>query len=232
LSINKNGSPLITVENISKIFGKKNPTKVLNDISFSIQSGEYVSIIGESGAGKSTLLSILGLIEKPTSGSYKLLGNSIFDFDDDGLAEIRNNNIGFVFQSFNLIDSLNVIDNVKLPFKYRKNKTETNESDAIDILDRLGLKDKLNSFPSELSGGQQQRVSIARALVTKPALLIADEPTGNLDSKNSEDIFNLIDQLHSEGMTICVVTHEEKYAQRSSRQLHISDGMLINDINR
>ncbi|WP_220471621.1 ABC transporter ATP-binding protein [Colwellia sp. BRX10-4] len=232
MSINKNGSPLITVENISKIFGKKNPTKVLNDISFSIQSGEYVSIIGESGAGKSTLLSILGLIEKPTSGSYKLLGNSIFDFDDDGLAEIRNNNIGFVFQSFNLIDSLNVIDNVKLPFKYRKNKTETNESDAIDILDRLGLKDKLNSFPSELSGGQQQRVSIARALVTKPALLIADEPTGNLDSKNSEDIFNLIDQLHSEGMTICVVTHEEKYAQRSSRQLHISDGMLINDINR
>ncbi|MBA6397608.1 ABC transporter ATP-binding protein [Colwellia sp. BRX10-4] len=230
--MNKNGSPLITVENISKIFGKKNPTKVLNDISFSIQSGEYVSIIGESGAGKSTLLSILGLIEKPTSGSYKLLGNSIFDFDDDGLAEIRNNNIGFVFQSFNLIDSLNVIDNVKLPFKYRKNKTETNESDAIDILDRLGLKDKLNSFPSELSGGQQQRVSIARALVTKPALLIADEPTGNLDSKNSEDIFNLIDQLHSEGMTICVVTHEEKYAQRSSRQLHISDGMLINDINR
>ncbi|WP_244175717.1 ABC transporter ATP-binding protein [Xenorhabdus vietnamensis] len=205
-------------------------THALRDISFSINQGEYVSITGPSGCGKSTLLSILGLLDVPSDGQYHLNGIDVSTLKSNRLAEIRNQEIGFVFQSFNLISDLTVEENVMLPLTYRKNISRKQaQSMTIGALEKVDMQHRGKHFPSQLSGGQQQRVAIARAIVGQPSLLLADEPTGNLDSKNTEAVMALFDKLHTDGVTICIVTHDPRSAARSLRQIDIFDGTLIDD---
>ena len=201
----------------------------LKDISFSANKGEFISIMGPSGSGKTTLMNIIGCLDTPSSGEYLLNNKSVAELKDDELAKIRNKEIGFVFQSFHLLARNSALNNVMLPLKYAgKNKNEAIDL-SLSVLDRVGLKDRVDHTPAELSGGQQQRVAIARALVNKPSILFADEPTGNLDSKTGDEVMRLFKELNAEGQTIILITHEDDIAQQSKRIINIKDGLIESD---
>lgn len=223
--------PLIELKNISKTYhiGKELIVDALKQVSLEINAGEFVVIMGASGSGKSTLLAILGLLDKGDSGSYKLLGEEITRFSDTNYARLRNKFFGFIFQSFNLLPKLNVVSNVLLPFIYGEEKSEEDEKRAISILKKIGMENRLNHKPNELSGGQQQRAAIARALSNKPLVILADEPTGNLDSKSSTEIVSLLKELNEQGNTIIMVTHEPNLATAASRIITLRDGEIISD---
>lgn len=224
-------SSLIELSNICKHFVTEEiETRAVNNINLTINKGEYVSLSGPSGCGKSTLLSLLGLLDSASSGSYLLDGVDVSSLSRNQRAKIRSNQIGFVFQSFNLISDLSVSENVMLPLTYQKGldkKTIMNKVDS--VLEKVEMSHRKNHFPSQLSGGQQQRVAVARALVNEPAFILADEPTGNLDSKNAQAVMNLLQQLHQAGSTICMVTHDPRSAELASRQVEMFDGQIIAD---
>ena len=222
--------PLIKLESIKKVFFTDEvETHALSEIHLIIGKGEYVSIAGPSGCGKSTLLSILGLLDTPTEGSYTLNGQAVANLDHAQRARIRNKEIGFIFQSFNLIGDLTVFENVELPLTYRGLGASERKDSALRALERVGMGHRMKHYPSQLSGGQQQRVAVARALGGKPSILLADEPTGNLDSKNGEAVMELLRELHREGATICMVTHDPRFARHADRQIHLFDGRVVEE---
>jgi putative ABC transport system ATP-binding protein len=225
--MNIHNDPLIQLNGITKIFlTDEVETHALSGIRFEIKHGEYVSIAGPSGCGKSTLLSIIGLLDSPTGGSYRLRGEPVEELGHVERARMRNREIGFIFQSFNLIGDLTVRENVELPLMYRGlNATERRER-VEEALAKVGMTARTNHYPAQLSGGQQQRVAVARALGGRPSILLADEPTGNLDSKNGEAVMALLRDLHAEGATICLVTHDERYARDAQRTIHLFDGKI------
>jgi putative ABC transport system ATP-binding protein len=219
---------MITMEGITKTYHLKDlDVPVLKEIDLSIDDGEYVAIMGASGSGKSTLMNIIGCLDRPTSGRYLLDGQDLTTLDDDGLADIRNQDIGFVFQQFNLLSRLTALENVMLPMIYADVSRSQRLKSASAALQQIGLGDRLTNRPSQLSGGQQQRVAIARALVNHPALVLADEPTGALDSKTSHDIMNLLTELNQHGTTIVVVTHDATVAEQTKRVIHMEDGVIV-----
>ena len=224
-------SMLIQLKNINKIFqlDEELTFQALKDINLSIDKGEFVAIIGPSGSGKSTLMNILGLLDKPTSGSYHLDGMDVSHLKDDHLAKLRNQKIGFVFQSFNLLPRTSAVDNVALPLVYSGISGNDRIKRAKKALDAVGLSDKYNSRPSQLSGGQQQRVAIARALVTDPDIIFADEPTGNLDSKSGAEAIELLEKLSKEGKTIVLITHDVSTAHHAKRIIRVKDGEITNE---
>jgi putative ABC transport system ATP-binding protein len=220
--------PLIQLDKIEKVFlTDEVETHALFDVSFEIRHGEYVSISGPSGCGKSTLLSILGLLDSPTSGSYVLRGEPVEHLDHAERARVRNREIGFIFQSFNLIGDLTVWENVELPLTYRGLTAAERRERVEEALAKVGMTARAKHYPAQLSGGQQQRVAVARALGGRPSILLADEPTGNLDSKNGEAVMALLRDLHAEGATICLVTHDERYAQDAQRTIQLFDGKIV-----
>jgi putative ABC transport system ATP-binding protein len=219
---------LIRLENIKKVFlTDELETHALADINLEIQRGEYICISGPSGCGKSTLLSILGLLDSPSDGSYTLKNRDVAKLDFAERAKIRNREVGFVFQSFNLIGDLTVFENVELPLTYRGMTGEERRERAREALERVGMSHRAKHYPCQLSGGQQQRVAVARALGGKPAILLADEPTGNLDSKNGEAVMELLNELHREGATICMVTHDPRFERHAERIVHLFDGRVV-----
>ena len=222
---------LIQLNNIKKVFYTDEvETHALSDIQLSIEAGEYVSISGPSGCGKSTLLSILGLLDTATFGEYQLNNHQVNQFNASERAQIRNKEVGFVFQSFNLISDLTVEENVALPLTYRDDFNNKQIKQAVEsALEKVDMSHRGSHYPSQLSGGQQQRVAVARAIAGNPSIILADEPTGNLDSKNAEAVMSLLDDLHREGATICMVTHDPRSAQRADRQIDILDGKVIAD---
>jgi putative ABC transport system ATP-binding protein len=221
--------PLIRMRGITKVFYTDEiETHALSGIHCDVQRGEFVSISGPSGCGKSTLLAILGLLDTPTGGEYVLNGKPVASIGIDERAAIRNQEIGFIFQSFNLIGDLTVYENVELPLTYRAGLSREARRKAVtEALERVSMAHRLNHYPSQLSGGQQQRVAVARALVGNPSILLADEPTGNLDSKNGEAVMELLRKLHSDGATICMVTHDSRYADFAERRVQLFDGRVI-----
>ena len=221
-------SKLIECEHLCKYYQRgEEQVKALDDINFTVEKGEYIAILGPSGSGKSTLMNILGCLDLPTSGKYILDGEAVSQMSFRQLAQIRNRKIGFIFQGFHLLPHASAVDNVALPLLYRGVRVGERRKQAQQLLERVGLGDRLNHVPSELSGGQQQRVAIARALITQPQLILADEPTGNLDSQSGETVMALFDQLLSEGKTIMVVTHDNQVAKKMKRTLMIKDGRLV-----
>ena len=223
-------TPLIEIKNEYKIYIMGNEQVYANDnINLTIEKGEFVAIVGKSGSGKSTLMNIIGALDKPTSGKYILNGKDTSTMTDDELADIRNKTIGFIFQQYNLLPKLTLLENVELPLLYAGVKVNERRKIALESLARVGLKEKFNQFPNQLSGGQQQRVSIARALAGRPSLLLADEPTGALDSKTSKDVISFLKQLHSEGNTIVMITHDNTIALEAKRVVRIKDGKIIFD---
>ncbi len=224
------GQPLIEIKNEYKIYIMGTEQVYANDnINLTIVKGEFVAIVGKSGSGKSTLMNIIGALDKPTSGKYILNGRDTSTMTDDELADIRNQTIGFIFQQYNLLPKLTLLENVELPLLYAGIKNSERKRRALESLGRVGLKEKYAQYPNQLSGGQQQRVSIARALAGKPSLLLADEPTGALDSKTSNDVLNFLKQLHSEGNTIVMITHDNSIALEAKRVVRIHDGKIIFD---
>lgn len=222
---------MIKVTNLSKVFRTEEiETTALNEVSFEIKEGEFVAIMGPSGCGKSTLLNILGLLDNPTEGSYKLLGQEVAGLKERDRTKFRKGNLGFVFQSFNLIDELNVFENVELPLKYLSIGTAERKQRVTEILKRMNISHRSHHFPQQLSGGQQQRVAIARAVVSNPKLVLADEPTGNLDSKNGKEVMDLLTELNSEGTTIVMVTHSQKDASVAQRVINLFDGRIVGDV--
>lgn len=203
--------------------------KVLKGIDLEIKKGEYVALMGPSGSGKSTLMNLLGCLDTPTGGSYFLNNKDVSNMDDDELAEIRNKEIGFVFQTFNLLPRTTALDNVALPMIYAGKRKEECRQRAKEVLIEVGLGDRMDHHPSQLSGGQRQRVAVARALVNNPSIILADEPTGNLDSKTSLDIMNLFNIIHSQGNTVILVTHEEDIAENAHRIIRLRDGLIESD---
>ncbi|MEO0974351.1 MAG: ABC transporter ATP-binding protein, partial [Pseudomonadota bacterium] len=222
---------LITLEDINKIFYTEEvETHALSEVSLSIAGGEYVSISGPSGCGKSTLLSLLGLLDTPTSGKYVLGGREVSGASKRERARIRNQEIGFIFQSFNLISDLDVEENVELPLTYRSDIARADRRRMVEeALEKVDMAHRARHFPSQLSGGQQQRVAVARAIVSDPAILLADEPTGNLDTRNAEAVLELLSSLHAEGATICMVTHDPRSAAQASRNIEVLDGRVVGD---
>jgi putative ABC transport system ATP-binding protein len=221
---------LIKTINVSKIYEiGQEKIKALDGISFSVEENEHLSIMGPSGSGKSTLMNLLGCLDTPTDGSYFLKGKEVAKYNDNQLADIRNKEIGFVFQTFNLLPRASALHNVELPLIYSGISRKKRRELALQALEKVGLADRIHHKPSELSGGQRQRVAIARALVNQPSILFADEPTGNLDSKTGEEILELFKSLHKIGNTIVVVTHEEYIAQRSERVVRLLDGRIVSD---
>jgi len=221
---------LIQLAGIKKVFFTDEiETHALSEIHLTIGQGEYVSIAGPSGCGKSTLLSIIGLLDTPTEGRYVLNGSEVANLDFADRARIRNREIGFIFQSFNLIGELTVFENVELPLTYRAMSAAERRKNAVAALEKVGMAHRINHYPSQLSGGQQQRVAVARALGGKPSILLADEPTGNLDSKNGEAVMALLRELHREGATICMVTHDPRFTRHSDRTIQLFDGRVVED---
>ena len=222
---------MIKVTDLSKVFRTEEiETTALNQVSFEINDGEFVAIMGPSGCGKSTLLNILGLLDNPTDGSYQLLGQEVAKLKEKDRTKYRKGNIGFVFQSFNLIDELNVFENVELPLRYLNISSSERKARVTEILKRMNISHRAQHFPQQLSGGQQQRVAIARAVVSNPKLILADEPTGNLDSKNGKEVMDLLTQLNEEGTTIVMVTHSQKDASCAQRIVNLFDGQIVSDV--
>ena len=230
MSTSPTAPPLIRLENLSKVFYTDEvETHALAGIHLEIQKGDYVAIAGPSGCGKSTLLSILGLLDSPTDGLYQLNGNAVQDLDLAQRARIRNREIGFIFQSFNLIGDLTVFENVELPLTYRGMRSAERRDRSQKALERVGMGHRAKHLPSQLSGGQQQRVAVARALVGEPSILLADEPTGNLDSRNGDAVMELMRDLHRNGSTICMVTHDPRFARHADRTIHLFDGRVVDE---
>ncbi|MGD8897524.1 MAG: ABC transporter ATP-binding protein [Acidobacteriota bacterium] len=222
--------PLIQLQDLKKVFYTDEvETHALAGIHLTIDRGEYVAISGPSGCGKSTLLSILGLLDSPTAGTYTLNEQPVQDLDLSQRARIRNREIGFIFQSFNLIGDLTVFENVELPLTYRGMRASERRTRVAEALERVGMGHRGKHLPSQLSGGQQQRVAVARALVGQPSILLADEPTGNLDSKNGEAVMDLLHDLHQTGATICMVTHDPRFARHAERAVHLFDGQVVDE---
>jgi putative ABC transport system ATP-binding protein len=221
---------MIKIKDLVKVYRTEEvETTALNKLSLEIGKGEFVSIMGASGCGKSTLLNIIGLLDAPNNGSYLFDGTEVATFNEKQRAGLRKANIGFVFQNFNLIDELTVYENVELPLIYNKVKSSERKERVTEILERIGIAHRAKHFPLQLSGGQQQRVAVARALVTNPKLILADEPTGNLDSKSGNDVMELLTELHTSGATIIMVTHSSYDAQFSSRIVTLKDGEIISE---
>jgi len=221
---------MIKLENLTKVYRTDEiESTALNQVSFEINKGEFVSIMGPSGCGKSTLLNILGLLDKPESGSYQFLEEEVSHFNEKQRSNVRKKNIGFIFQNFNLIDELTVFENIELPLIYNKVKSSERKKRVNEIIAKMGISHRSSHFPQQLSGGQQQRVAVARALVTKPPLVLADEPTGNLDSSNGNEVMELMCELHEEGTTIIMVTHSAHDASYSDRIINLLDGQVISE---
>lgn len=221
---------MIQISNMSKIYEMgENSVYALNNVSLHIAKHEFVAIVGPSGSGKSTLMNMLGCLDVPTSGEYYLDGKEVSKLNDNQLADIRNKKIGFIFQGFNLLKKLTAVENVELPLIYQGVGHKERIKRSIEALEMVGLGKRLYHTPNELSGGQQQRVAIARALVSKPPLILADEPTGNLDSKSGADVMNILHQLHRDGNTIVLITHDNNIAAQAKRIIRIQDGMIIED---
>ncbi|OGD88269.1 macrolide ABC transporter ATP-binding protein [Candidatus Curtissbacteria bacterium RIFCSPLOWO2_02_FULL_40_11] len=221
---------IITAKNISKLYGEEpNLVKAVDDISLEIKKGEFVAIIGSSGSGKSTLMHILGCLDKPTRGQYKLEGRPVSQLSDNELADIRNKKIGFVFQFFNLLPRTSALKNVELPLLYAGVNKKERDSRSMKVLKELGLEKRLNSTSSQLSGGEQQRVAIARALINNPSVIFADEPTGNIDSKSSLEIMKIFQRLNKKGNTIILITHDKEVADFAKRIITIKDGKILAD---
>lgn len=223
-------APLIEVKNVYKIYNPgENEVHALDGVSLTIDRGEFVAIIGHSGSGKSTLMNMLGLLDRCTSGEYFLNGVNVLDMTDDEQSEVRNKEIGFIFQGFNLIPSMTAQGNVELPLIYRGMKREERNALSVAALERVGLGNRMDHRPSQMSGGQQQRVAIARALAAKPPIILADEPTGNLDSGSGKEVMRILHELHDEGKTIILITHDNDIAAEATRIIRISDGKVDGD---
>lgn len=228
--MNDTNGTLIDLKGMNKIFYTEDlETHALANIHLTVGKGEYIAIAGPSGGGKTTLLSILGLLDTPTSGEYMLAGNPVENLSPAQRAHIRNREIGFIFQAFNLIGDLTVYENVELPLTYRNMPPGERKERVMDSLERVGMAHRQKHYPSQLSGGQQQRVAVARAIGGEPSVLLADEPTGNLDSVNGEAVMNLLAELHAGGATICMVTHDPRYARHAERSVHLFDGQIVRD---
>ena len=222
---------LIEIRDMYKIYNPgENEVRAIDGINLTIEHGEFVAIIGQSGSGKSTLMNMLGLLDVPTSGKYLLDGQDVDGLSDDELSEIRNKEIGFIFQGFNLITSLTAVENVELPLVYRGMKKEERNKLAIDALNRVGLSHRLDHLPKQMSGGQQQRVAIARAVAARPPIILADEPTGNLDSHSGVEVMKILHELHEEGRTVILITHDNEIANEAQRVIRIQDGQIVSDI--
>jgi putative ABC transport system ATP-binding protein len=223
-------NPLIRLEDVGKVFLTEDvETHALSGVQLEIGQGEYVAIAGPSGCGKTTLLSILGLLDSPSGGTYLLKGEPVSGLSAADRARIRNREIGFIFQAFNLIGDLTVKENVELPLTYQGMPAAERDRRVAEALEKVGMTHRAGHFPNQLSGGQQQRVAVARAIAGSPSVLLADEPTGNLDSANSEQVMGLLRELHQEGATICMVTHDPRYAEHADRTIHLFDGQVVRD---
>jgi putative ABC transport system ATP-binding protein len=221
---------MIQIKNLSKIFRTEDiETKALNEVSIAINQGEFVTIMGASGSGKSTLLNIIGLLDNASSGNYQLLNQEMTGLKEQEKSKVRKQNIGFIFQNFNLIDELSVYDNIELPLIYNKVSSSERKKKVEKIANRLAISHRLKHYPQQLSGGQQQRVAVARALINDPKIILADEPTGNLDSKNGNEVMELLTDLHANGATILMVTHSDHDASFSQRTILMKDGMIISE---
>jgi putative ABC transport system ATP-binding protein len=221
---------MIKTKNLRKVYTTEEvETTALNDINLDIKEGEYVSLMGPSGCGKSTLLNVLGLIDQPTSGQYFFLGEEISKYSERKRASLRKNNIGFIFQSFNLIDELTVYENVELPLLYLGFSAAERKKRVSEVLEQMQLMARKNHFPQQLSGGQQQRVAVGRAVVARPKLILADEPTGNLDSTHGEEVMKLMSDLHEAGAAVVIVTHSPTYAEYAERTIHLFDGNIVSE---
>ena len=225
-------SALIDISDVTKTYqmGAETTVRALDGVSVAIEAGDYVAIMGPSGSGKSTLMNLIGCLDTPSSGSYQLKGREIASMNDDDLAQIRNKEIGFIFQTFNLLPRADAVQNVELPLVYSGLPRRERKERAIKALEAVGLGERKHHRPNEMSGGQRQRVAIARALVNGPSILLADEPTGNLDSKTGEEILALMDDLHAKGNTIILVTHEDELSQHAARVIRLRDGKIVSDI--
>jgi putative ABC transport system ATP-binding protein len=224
------GEPLIKLQGIQKVFYTDEvETHALEDVHLQIMKGEYIAISGPSGCGKTTLLSLLGLLDTPTAGEYLLEGQAVANLDAAERARVRNRQIGFIFQAFNLIGDLTVYENVELPLTYRGMAATERKERVQGALEKVGMSHRVKHYPAQLSGGQQQRVAVARAVAGDPAILLADEPTGNLDSKNGESVMELLRDLHRNGSTICMVTHDQRYAKHADREVDLFDGRVVDE---
>jgi putative ABC transport system ATP-binding protein len=222
---------LIEIRDMYKIYNPgENEVRAIDGVNLTIEHGEFVAIIGQSGSGKSTLMNMLGLLDVPTSGKYLLNGKDVEGLTDDEFSEIRNKEIGFIFQGFNLITSLTAVENVELPLVYRGMKKEERNKLAIEALDRVGLSHRLEHLPKQMSGGQQQRVAIARAVAARPPIILADEPTGNLDSHSGVEVMKILHELHEEGRTVILITHDNDIANEAQRIIRIQDGQIVSDV--
>lgn len=223
-------STLVQIEDLSKIYNPgENEVRALDHVNLEIEDQEFVAIIGHSGSGKSTLMNMLGCLDVPTSGIYRLHGKDVSDLSDDELSDIRNKEIGFVFQGFNLIQNLTALENVELPLIYRKVPKAKREELAVNALEKVGLGHRMDHRPAQMSGGQQQRVAIARAIAQAPPIILADEPTGNLDSTSTEEIMQILKDLHKEGRTVIIITHDNDIAKQAPRRIMIKDGKVESD---
>ncbi len=221
---------LIDVRNVYKIYNPgENQVNALDGVSITIDEGEFVAIIGQSGSGKSTLMNMLGLLDTPTEGEYYINGKLVDDLTDDQMSTIRNEQIGFIFQGFNLIPSLSAVENVELPLVYRGMHREERRKVSIAALEKVGLADRMDHLPNEMSGGQQQRVAVARAIAAAPPVILADEPTGNLDTRSTKDVMNILHTLKDEGRTVVVITHDNEIAMEAERVIRIRDGKVVED---
>ena len=226
-------SPIVQFDNVRKTYQMGMVVvEALRDVTFEIAAGEYISIMGPSGCGKSTLLNLLGCLDRPTSGRYLLGVEDVSGMDDDDLSEVRGARLGFIFQSYNLIQQLTVVENIEVPLYYQGQPEEASRARAAELAARVGLEHRLNHKPFELSGGQQQRVAIARALVNDPLVILADEPTGNLDSSSGKEILNVFDDLHQQGKTIILVTHDESISRNAKRAIRLRDGQIESDVRK